>query len=154
MSQTLNTSQLANTDSSPDVRLTKNRVELVPWSMAATSGPSIIRCEDAAMVPFMGSPGASAPNWTGNRLSTTGKAAQAQPKTGSGSVAGFNRNGRAGLALSDDAGTCERSVKKTLNTIKTPIIHCFATLYLKLAFNRHIQVNKIIKETYLLRTFI
>lgn len=31
-------------------------MELVPWSMAATSGPNIIRCEDAAMVPFMDSP--------------------------------------------------------------------------------------------------
>lgn len=37
------------------VCFTKNRVELVPWSMAATSGPSMIRFEEAAMVPFMGS---------------------------------------------------------------------------------------------------
>lgn len=43
------------------------------------------------------------------------------------------------------ANSQQRSVKKTLNTIKTSIIHCFATLYLKLAFNRHIQVNKIKK---------
>lgn len=70
------------------------------------------------MVPFMGSPGASAPNWTGNRLSTTGKAAQAQPKTGSGSVAGFNRNGRAGLALSDDASTCELTTTVCKKNIK------------------------------------
>lgn len=40
----------------PGAALTRNRVELVPWSMAATSGPSMIRCEDAAMAPFMGSP--------------------------------------------------------------------------------------------------
>jgi len=38
------------------VELTRNRVELVPWSMAATNGPNVIRCEDAAMSPFIGNP--------------------------------------------------------------------------------------------------
>lgn len=72
MSHSWNITQLASTDRSCScpawVYLTKNRVELVPWSMAATRGPSIIRCEDAAMVLFMGSPGPLAQNWIRNRL--------------------------------------------------------------------------------------
>ena len=38
-------------------RLTKKRVELVPWSIGDTRGPSMILLEDAAMVPFIGEEG-------------------------------------------------------------------------------------------------
>lgn len=35
------------------MRLTRKRVELVPWSIAATRGPSVILFDDAAIVPFI-----------------------------------------------------------------------------------------------------
>lgn len=35
------------------IQLTRKRVELVPWSIAATRGPSMILFDDAAMVPFI-----------------------------------------------------------------------------------------------------
>lgn len=81
--------------------LTRNRVELVPWSTAATSGPSMIRCEDAAMVPFMGSPRSFGTALARKPLTTAGEIRSTPAKVGR-TVAAFTRN----LATSDDDTHC------------------------------------------------